>query len=244
MSDSFPLKPMTCYLSFDPAAQIQAQTLAARYDFVLNDCQLPRLHLTPEHLMLCMPHFSPMFVDFKATLASHRLAAGKKLALVKAVKPEPGLQVVDLTAGWGRDATILAAHGAQVCLIERQAIMAALLEDGLQRLPTSSPLKAHLSIQWIDALTWLRKTTEQPDVIYIDPMHPERKKSALVKKEMQMLQQLFGPDDDAMVLIQLACQKAKKRVVVKWPQKSPSLIKPDYSLEGKTVKFDVYTLHE
>ena len=72
-------------------------------------------------------------------------------------------------------------------------------------------------------------------------MHPERQKSALVKKDMQALQQIIGADDDAEKLIKLAITRTKNRVVVKWPQRLAPLIKPNYSLNGKTVRFDVYT---
>ena len=81
---------------------------------------------------------------------------------------------------------------------------------------------------------------QYPDVIYIDPMHPMRTKSALVKKEMQALQQIIGPDVDALDLLECAIKSVKQRVVVKWPQKAPALRPPDRSIEGKTVRFDIY----
>ncbi|MFA0521778.1 class I SAM-dependent methyltransferase, partial [Vibrio sp. 10N.222.55.E8] len=61
---------------------------------------------------------------------------------------------------------------------------------------------------------------EQPDVVYLDPMypHPEnKKKSALVKKEMRVFQSLVGADLDADALLQPALTLASKRVVVKRP---------------------------
>jgi 16S rRNA (guanine1516-N2)-methyltransferase len=77
-------------------------------------------------------------------------------------------------------------------------------------------------------------------VIYIDPMHPLRTKSALVKKEMQVLQDIIGPDEDALELMILARERVKQRVVVKWPQKSPSLLNASACIAGKTVRFDLY----
>lgn len=71
-------------------------------------------------------------------------------------------------------------------------------------------------------------------------MHPERSKSALVKKEMQVLQQLIGVDYDAMELIKRSLSHVKSRVVVKWPQKVKPLLPPDASIDGKTVRFDIY----
>ena len=71
-------------------------------------------------------------------------------------------------------------------------------------------------------------------------MHPTRQKSALVKKDMQALQQLLGADDDVCALLALAIKRAKHRVVVKWPQRLPALLDPDLSVPGKTVRFDIY----
>ncbi len=192
--------------------------------------------------VLLFPGFSPLFVDFSATALHQRRTAGKDLALVRAIKPQPGLKIIDATAGWGRDALVLAHHGAEVLMLERQPLMAALLEDGLARIEDDSPLKTRLSFCAEDALSYLQrlKPLDYPDIIYLDPMHPTREKSALVKKEMQVLQSLLGADLDAKALLTLALQRAKKRVVVKWPTRQPALSKPHFSFAGKTVRFDCY----
>ena len=57
---------------------------------------------------------------------------------------------------------------------------------------------------------------------------------------MQALQQFIGADDDALKLITLAKTRVKQRVVVKWPQKTKSLLPADACIEGKTVRFDIY----
>ncbi|MFO1350284.1 MAG: class I SAM-dependent methyltransferase [Gammaproteobacteria bacterium] len=53
-----------------------------------------------------------------------------------------------------------------------------------------------------------------PEVIYLDPMYPERSKAALVKKESRVLRELVGPDDDAARLPGLrsqACAQTHRR---------------------------------
>jgi len=72
-------------------------------------------------------------------------------------------------------------------------------------------------------------------------MHPLRQKDALVKKELQVLQQLIGPDEDILLLLHRARKKVKRAVVMKWPQHLPSLEKPARSVNGKTVRFDIYS---
>lgn len=200
---------------------------------------LPRLAVTPEKLVLLVDGSGPLSVDFDSKIFLRRRAAGKAQGLIRACRPREGLRIVDATAGWGRDAALLASFGADVVMVERQPMMAALLADGLSRLQ-NSPLK--LSLITSDAIDYLKALlpSDRPEVIYIDPMHPVRQKSALVKKDMQALQQLIGADQDALLLIQQALGCASERVVVKWPQRLPPLIKPTHCIEGKTVRFDVY----
>lgn len=194
-------------------------------------------------LVLKIPEFSPLSVDFSRQTVQKRRDAGKKQGLVRACKPIPGMRIIDATAGWGRDAAVLASFGADVLMLERQAMMAALLADGLARRSENNLSK--LSLLHTDAKQYLLTLPEAdyPDVIYIDPMHPTRQKSALVKKDMQALQQLFGADDDVIALVQLAITRTRNRVVVKWPQRLAPIQKPDLSVPGKTVRFDIYFGH-
>jgi 16S rRNA (guanine1516-N2)-methyltransferase len=82
-------------------------------------------------------------------------------------------------------------------------------------------------------------------VIYIDPMFPERKKAAAVKKEAMMLQYLSASNDGGESLMNWASQQAVDRIVVKRPVKAPVLggRKPSFSLSGKSVRFDVFVRH-
>ena len=83
---------------------------------------------------------------------------------------------------------------------------------------------------------------ERPDVVYLDPMYPHKKKSALVKKEMRIFQQLLGGDEDADKLLAPALKLALNRVVVKRPDSAPWLdnVKPNMAIESKKHRFDVY----
>ncbi|RUR00537.1 class I SAM-dependent methyltransferase [Legionella septentrionalis] len=220
----------------------EAGILADKLQLALDNALFPQLCLTEDKLVLLLTGFSPLFADFSVKTLQRRRDAGKKQGLVKACKPFPGKRILDATGGWGRDAAILASFGAQVLLIERDPVMAALLADALQRIPPESRLRHSLSLQSLDAKCYLQELSPNayPDVIYIDPMHPVREKSALVKKEMQALQQILGADEDALALLQTALPRARERVVVKWPHRLEPLMPPDLSFDGKTVRFDVY----
>ena len=221
----------------------RAEALARELNLMVDNHCMPRLCVTADKLLLLVDDFLPLFVDFSPAIWQKRRDAGKKQGLVRACKPTKGLRIIDATAGWGRDAAVLASFGATVLMLERQPMMAALLADALTRLPFDSPLS--LSLLNRDAKDYLQTLlpVDYPDVIYIDPMHPLRQKSALVKKDMQVLQQLIGADQDAAELIQLAMMRARVKVVVKWPQRLPPIGKPSLTIDGKTVRFDVYQTH-
>lgn len=176
--------------------------------------------------------------------------------------PQP-VRVFDATAGLLRDASVLAAAGAQVRVAERSPLIAALIHDGLQRAQRVSELQfllMNLNFCAGDALHILQAMAEknktepnaeyktdderdwQPDVICLDPMFPHRDKSALVKKDMRVFRDVVGADNDADALLAPALAAAKKRVVVKRPRLAPCLAdkNPSMVLEGKTGRFDIY----
>jgi 16S rRNA (guanine1516-N2)-methyltransferase len=185
----------------------------------------------------------PFYADFTLDTWKKRRDEGKKLGLVRAIKPIVGMKIIDATAGWGRDAAILASLGAEVLMVERNPIMAIVLQDALDRRDEESKVKLKLSLYAGDALDFLKSLSaiHFPDVIYLDPMHPTRQKSALVKNELQILQNMIGEDTDAKMLLHLARTRVKQKVVVKWPQKTSSLIPTSSFVAGKTIRFDIYT---
>jgi 16S rRNA (guanine1516-N2)-methyltransferase len=81
------------------------------------------------------------------------------------------------------------------------------------------------------------------EAILIDPMHPERKNSALVKLELRQVRDIVGTDEDASELAQVALKYARSRVVLKWPVKADPIagIKPfSHQIRGKTTRYDVW----
>ncbi|MCC5014121.1 MULTISPECIES: class I SAM-dependent methyltransferase [unclassified Legionella] len=224
------------------ALEEEAEQLAVQLGLEINNQAARQLLVTSERLVLKIPAFSPLYADFTTSTWQKRRDAGKKQGLVRACKPGPGTRIIDVTAGWGRDAAVLASFGAEVLMIERQPIMAVLLADALMRRDEHSKERLKLKVKHGDALHYLQDLplNAYPEVIYMDPMHPQRQKAALVKKDMQALQQLIGTDEDSLALLALAKTKALKRVVVKWPQHLPALLPPTSSIAGKTVRFDIY----
>ncbi len=187
--------------------------------------------------------------DFTSNAMRHRLAhgGGIKQALPRAVglKSNLDLHVIDATAGLGRDAFLLASLGATVTLIERSEKMHGLLETAIAAALESDAQIAEAASRMRllkgDSISLLPELSA--DVVYIDPMHPPRKNSALVKKEMRLIRDIVGTDPDAEKLIATALDVAEKRVVVKWPRKADALqsIRPySHQIVGKTTRYDVW----
>ena len=191
-----------------------------------------------------------VFVDFIGGAVGHRYrqGIGRKEPLARAVgiKAHQYPTVLDATAGLGRDAFVLASLGCQVHLLERSPIVAALLADGLCRAKADAEmgdwLSQRLSLTHCDALLWMREHPNAYHSVYLDPMYPHRRKSALVKKEMQVLRLSVGADVDAAALLEAALYCAQKRVVVKRPKGAECLDarQPQAQIGGKTTRFDLY----
>nr|WP_313408406.1 class I SAM-dependent methyltransferase [Pseudomonas sp.] len=192
----------------------------------------------------------PVRVDFVEGAAAHRrqFGGGSGQMIAKAVGVQAGIRprILDATAGLGRDAFVLASLGCDMTLIERQPLVAALLEDGLRRASLDldvAPIVARMRLLTGNAIELMRAwQSEAPQVIYLDPMFPHRDKSALVKKEMRLFRPFVGDDLDAPALLEAALALATHRVVVKRPRKAPAIegSKPGYVLEGKSSRYDIY----
>ncbi|HAD42901.1 MAG TPA: 16S rRNA (guanine(1516)-N(2))-methyltransferase, partial [Plesiomonas shigelloides] len=80
------------------------------------------------------PKLGAICVDFVGGTMAHRrrFGGGRGEAVAKAVGIKKGYlpDVVDATAGLGRDAFVLASIGCRVRLLERHPVVAALLDGG------------------------------------------------------------------------------------------------------------------
>lgn len=144
----------------------------------------PKLRMNPLHIDWC---------PAASTRLGQRLSKGASGTdrLLRAVSPR-SMQIWDVTAGLGQDSLLLANKGAtMVHMIERNPIVAALLNDALRRLHllasscdethirlTAARLSTSLMLTEGDGIEMLRDVQSDeeafPDVVYLDPMFPER----------------------------------------------------------------------
>lgn len=246
----------------EPSDQARLDQIASKWH--LRHCaeSVFALYLTATQLELRKldePKLGAIVVDLVGGTAGHRrkYGGGKGQAIAKAAGLNKGAtpSILDATAGLGRDAFVLASLGCRVQMIERHPVVAALLDDGLNRAKADPAIGG-----WVtERLSLLHATSHEalaqlgveqagafirPDVVYLDPMypHPAGKKSALVKKEMRVFQSLVGADLDADGLLEPALALASKRVVVKRPDYAEWLDghQPSMAIETKKNRFDVY----
>ena len=190
--------------------------------------------------------FKPLVIDFVGGSQGHRRQFGGGELIVRAVgaHKQKGLRVLDCTAGLGRDGFVLANCGCKVTMLERSVVLYQLLEDAMRRYAESDLPELGWELLNVDALSFMQNGRDAFDVVYLDPMYPERKKSALVKKELRIIRDVVGDDDDSEELFFAAKKIANKKVVVKRPKLAECIAgeKPNYQVSGKSGRFDVYII--
>jgi 16S rRNA (guanine1516-N2)-methyltransferase len=179
----------------------------------------------------------------------HRLKYGKgrgqNLAKAVGMKSNKNRTIVDATAGLGYDSFILASLGANVTLIERSEKIHKLLQEGINEAKEYgghiSSIVNRMDLIFGDSKIIIPKLS--PEVILVDTMYNERKKSALVKNNMRLVREIVGSDLDQIELIKIALECTKNRVVVKQPrytEPNDEIRKYSHQILGKTVRYDVY----
>lgn len=186
--------------------------------------------------------------DFENML--HRVTNGRLQheMLVRAAKSEKeGRKAIDATAGMGEDAFLLAAQGYEVTLYEQNPVVAVLLKDALRRAkkhPILKEIAVRMKLVEGDSVECMSKLLDPVDVIYLDPMFPARQKSSLINKKLQLIQKLEPPCSEETDLFDVAIKATPEKIIVKRPLKSEFLAgrKPSYTLNGKAIRYDCYTL--
>ncbi len=259
-SDSLPAAPLFTAVTCSYEATIlrnKAELLAKKFRLPLLEQNASGkaailLRCTEDGLQLQINGMlnGTLHVDFLSDSMTYRRhhGGGIKQALARAVGIKPGIRpsILDATAGLGKDSFLLASLGCDVTMVERSPLLAALLEDGLERAEEDQGLQqavpGKLTLFQGDAIQIIAGLKSQPDTIYLDPMYPHKRKSALNKQEMRIIRQLVGDDTDAGSLLDSALLHTGKRVVVKRPKGAPLLTEkdPSHTITMKNSRYDVY----
>jgi 16S rRNA (guanine1516-N2)-methyltransferase len=190
----------------------------------------------------------PLSVDYGSPslrLRQKKISAKGEL-LVRAVKEKPGARVLDMTAGLGTDAFILASYGHDVTMLERSKTVYLLVKDALKRARQDAELKpvvARLTLHhWDSTRPFLPAIGF--DAALVDPMFDEKKKSALPPGNMQMLQAFLGRGAELQPFLTAAQELGIRRTIVKRPRldRAPAknAVRPVYQLTGRSSRLDVF----
>ncbi len=221
---------------------------ATFYLSILNNALI--LNQTPNSSYLC--------VDFNSSAIRSKIdPQAQKPDLIKAVegKLKRQLNIIDMTAGLGQDSFMLAARGHKVTALEHSPYPYLLFKDALMRAEESAlyAIAQNITLLFANSTNYKANRPQDKDtgfdIAYLDPMFPERQKSAKVKKNMQFLQQLHGEtnatlSDNNSLLLHKASEIAQSKVIVKRPRKGDMLCQkqPTSQIIGKSSRFDIYQL--
>lgn len=190
------------------------------------------------------PKERPIGIEFDRELERH-LTYFKKSSIHKellaraiGVKGSFRPRVVDLSAGLLGDSLLFLAMGCEVQACERHPVVALLISSALAR--ARHPLGQKIIFIHQDAAEFLKQEVAA-DVIFFDPMFEDSNDKALPRKEMRIFRTVVKEDQDAAQVLTQALSQPIKRVVVKRPRYSQTLI-PGEPLQylGKATRYDVY----
>lgn len=126
-------------------------------------------------------------------------------------------------------------------------MIAVLLKDALRRArkhPVLKDIAGRMKLVEGNGIDQMSKLLDPVDVIYLDPMFPARQKSSLINQKLQLIQKLEPPCSAETELFDAAIKTRPSKIIVKRPLKSEFLAerKPSYTLSGKAIRYDCYTL--
>lgn len=202
--------------------------------------------------------WKPLTVDFLSEDWKFRLARtwNSREVLRQALGAKRGavLKIVDATGGLLSDAYLMAEWGHDVIAFEQNILLAYLGAEACARVEVHRPLNTlakKRSLRFVPGrfeaacLDGLKA-----DVVYLDPMYPDKKKSALNSKEMRIVKKCtesmhHWSDGELSELIKECLSQVSKRVVLKRPVWAPQLPAGlndllSYELKGKGTKFCVF----
>ena len=182
---------------FDETSSTELRSLAAPFGLTVIDGSLKKAIFIADEsgISLCRAGEKKgrVRVDFDGGAAHYRRTKGGGELIAKAVNHTAQPIVWDATGGLGRDSFVLASLGLNVQTFEQTPAVACLLSDGLNRAGQSEETREiaqRIILHFGNAVDLMQELATQngrPDVVYLDPMYPERRKTAAVKKRNGLL---------------------------------------------------------
>ena len=185
-----------------------------------------------------------------------RLRNSDKETLNRCFRKLKGKKVLDATMGWATDSLIIASLGYEVISLEQIPEFANLVDDAIQRakkdFPDLEETFSRIHIQNLNCLQW----TDPVDIIYLDPMFRESKKTAsLPNRGMQILealnshyQKMNGSGSKQIIsasneeILEWALAFASEAVIMKQHSSANPIRRPSWQIEGKLIHYDIFKI--
>ena len=248
MSTWFDL-PKDISFSFFEQEQLETLQLSSEYDFLITEMNSNLVLLECVSGLRKSKYISHQIdIDMFVNQQVSSFPASKKSIFSQALGRKTQ-SIIDATGGWLGDTLRMCSQNYQVNVFERHWLLQGFATYACEKLAkTEWAIKNQAPIPKIhklDAIDALQNNDLKADCVYIDPMFPpKRKKSAVVRKSMNILHQIVGQDHDAEQLFAAAYDSGATRIVVKRPDYSEplgaKLVTPSETLSGKLVRYDVY----
>lgn len=155
--------------------------------------------------------------------------------------------IVDATVGFGQDLLCLASWGVPVIGFERDKKVFQFINDALNKLKDLNEVLfkicSNIELRNENSIEGLRNLKSKATHIYLDPIYPQKEKSALGKLDLRILKDQVGEDSDSSELFDAAFASASKRVILKRPlkeEKSVSNSIASLEIKGSSTRYDVY----
>ena len=186
-------------------------------------------------LALCHSSEDPLVISEHSVRT--KIDEARDTHLARACMARQGRVVLDAFGGWGIDGLTLSALGCEVTILDVNPLICAMARYLAQELGCAA------KVVCVDAERYLQETNEIFDVVYFDPMFPVHPKRAKPARRMQILEVLARKDPDVEQIFELAKSRTRDRIVVKRrrTEHTKGLV-PDWSVSGRTVRFDVYQI--
>lgn len=148
-------------------------------------------------------------------------------------------EIFDFTGGFLKDSIFIWGINGKVKSFERNPQLYHFLADGLRREPLEN-----FELLFGDPRSFDFKTENyNPLKIYLDPMYPKaRREKSKAKKNMELLKQLCGKDEDEKDLLDFALGLKAEKVVLKRPEHAEIMREKDLKgqIRGKNIRYDLY----
>ena len=201
------------------------------------------LHLKKDKIYLINKNYKnpvKIIVDFneKGFVERRNMRLKDKKDIFRKIFSKKNSNILDGTAGFGRDGTLLNAMGHNVTMVENSPVVSLLLNNGIERSDNKIRL-FHGNVY-----DFLKHSYKSYDYIYLDFMFNKLKTNSLSSKYDETLKLIASLDVNKKEIIETAKKYCKNKVVVKEPSNSISSIpKSNYIIKTKLISYNVYLSH-